>query len=77
VPLSDTSSEIAELRFAIHPAMSAERCLCLACEMSDFANKVQKTGIRILHPDWLEAKVMREVLRLAMLPEALPKGFDK
>jgi len=40
--------------------------------MSLFSRALAQTRIRLEHPDWHEAKVARELLRLAFLPEPLP-----
>ncbi len=56
--------------------MSGEHRLLLALEMSDFARELAKAGIRREHPDWPEASVSRELLRLAFFPAPLPARFD-
>jgi len=55
--------------------MSGEERLMLAFEMSLFARELAREGIRRDHPDWTEAQVARELLRLAFLPEPLPAGL--
>jgi hypothetical protein len=55
--------------------MSGEQRLLLAFEMSEFARDLAKAGIRRDHPDWDEARVARELLRLAFLPAPLPERF--
>jgi hypothetical protein len=52
--------------------MSAERRLLLAFEMSLFARELNRERIQREHPDWPEAQINRELLRLAFLPEPLP-----
>ena len=52
--------------------MSGEQRMLLAFEMSEFARELAKEGIRREHPDWPEALVARELLRLAFLPAPLP-----
>jgi hypothetical protein len=44
----------------------------LAFEMSVFARDLAKAGIRTDHPDWTDAQVARELLRLAFFPKPLP-----
>ncbi len=46
--------------------------MLLAFEMSLFARDLAKAGIRHEHPEWPEARVARELLRLAFFPEPLP-----
>jgi hypothetical protein len=53
--------------------MSGEQRLLLAFEMSEFARDLAKAGIRREHAEWDEARVARELLRLAFLPHPLPE----
>lgn len=55
--------------------MSGEQRLLLAFEMSLFARELAREGIRRDHPEWTEAQVARELLRLAFLPAPLPAGL--
>jgi hypothetical protein len=52
--------------------MSGEERFLLAVEMSLFARELARERIRAEHPDWPEADVARELLRLAFLPDPLP-----
>jgi hypothetical protein len=52
--------------------MSGEQRLLLAFEMSMFARELNRERIRREHPDWLEAQIDRELLRLAFFPAPLP-----
>jgi hypothetical protein len=52
--------------------MSGEQRFLMALEMSLFARELAKARIRQEHPEWPEASVARELLRLAFLPEPLP-----
>ncbi len=49
--------------------------MTLAYEMSMFARELAEEGIRRDHPEWTEALVARELLRLAFLPAPLPAGL--
>ncbi|HKW19141.1 MAG TPA: hypothetical protein VJO35_16665 [Terriglobales bacterium] len=53
-------------------SMSGEQRMLLAFEMSLFAREFAKEGIRREHPDWAEALVKRELLRISFLPAPLP-----
>lgn len=53
--------------------MSGEQRMLLAYEMSMFARDLARAGIRKGHPDWDEAQVARELLRIAFLPKPLPE----
>lgn len=55
--------------------MSGEQRLLLAWDMSLFARELARAGIRDAHPEWSEAEIARELLRLAFLPAALPAGL--
>jgi len=57
--------------------MTEEQRLFLALEMSLFARALSQAGIRQEHPDWSEAQVARELIRLAFLPDPLPMWLDK
>ena len=59
----------------IEASMTGEQRLLEALEMSLFARELAKSKIRSDHPDWSEAQVAREVLRLQFLPEPLPSGL--
>ena len=72
MPISDTSPEARALQLRIQHAMTGEQRMLLAFEMSEFARELARAGIRRDHPDWTEAQVARELLRLAFLPKPLP-----
>jgi hypothetical protein len=57
--------------------MSGEQRLLLAFDMSLFARELSRTGIRQEHPEWSEAQVERELIRLAFRPEPLPSWLEK
>jgi len=72
VAISDTSLATQTVLLETQRAMSGEQRLLLAFEMSLFARELAKEGIRSEHPEWSEARVARELLRLAFLPAPLP-----
>jgi len=72
VSVTDTSRAAREVQFKVQQAMSGEQRLLLAFEMSLFARELARAGIRRKHPDWEEARVARELLRFAFLPDPLP-----
>jgi hypothetical protein len=73
--VSDTSPEIQALDRKIQRSMSGEQHLLEALEMSLFARELAKAKVRHDHPDWTEAGIAREVLRLEFLPDPLPCGL--
>lgn len=52
--------------------MPGEQRLLLAFEMSMFARELNRERIRHEHPGWPEARITRELLRLAFFPAPLP-----
>jgi hypothetical protein len=72
MPHTDTSPEAQAIQLEIHRTMSGEQRILLAFEMSLFARELAREGIRRDHPDWPDAHVARELLRLAFFPEPLP-----
>ena len=72
---SDTTPAAGALQLQIQRAMSGEQRIFLALEMSLFARELAKEGVRRDHPEWTEAQVARELLRLAFLPAPLPAGL--
>ncbi len=77
VPISDTSPAARAIQFDIFRSMSGEQRLLLAFEMSDSIRELSRAGIRHDHPDWTEAQVARELLRLAFLPDPLPSWIPR
>ena len=75
MPITDTTPEAKALQIKIQSAMTGEQRITLAYEMSMFARDLAKEGIRRDHPDWTEAQIARELLRLAFLPAPLPPGL--
>ena len=75
MPLSDTSPHIRKMQLEIESRMTGEERLIRAFEMSMLTRELAKAGIRSDHPDWNEAQVAREVLRLTFLPDPLPSGL--
>jgi len=73
VAMTDTSPGAREVQLRVHNSMSGEQRLLLAFEMSLFARDLARAGIRRDHPEWDEARVGRELLRLAFLPAPLPE----
>jgi len=75
VTLSDTTPEAQSIQLRILRSMSGEQRMLLAWDMSLFARDLARAGIRDAHPEWTDAEVARELLRLAFLPEPLPTGL--
>lgn len=70
--ITDTSREAGEVQLKVQRAMSGEQRILLAFEMSMFARELAASRIRLDHPEWNEAQVNRELLRLAFLPDPFP-----
>jgi len=75
VGISDTTPEAQAIQERILRNVTGEQRLLLAWDMSLFGRELARAGIGKDHPDWSEAQVAREVLRLAFLPAPLPAGF--
>jgi hypothetical protein len=72
VPVTDTSSAAQAVQLEVQRSMSGEQRLLLAFEMSLFARELNRGRIRHEHPEWQEARIARELLRLVFLPAPLP-----
>jgi hypothetical protein len=70
--ISDTTPPFRDAQRRVQTSMSGEQRLLVAYEMSLFARGLAADCIRREHPDWPEAGIARELLRLAFLPEPLP-----
>lgn len=68
----DSSAAAAELQLRILRGLSAVRRLELAVEMSLTARALLRARLRAEHPQWPEAKVEREILRLTLPNAVLP-----
>jgi len=70
--MSDTSAEAHAIQVEIHRKMTGEQLLLLAFDMSDFARELAAQRIRDDHPDWSARMVIRELIRISLLPAPLP-----
>jgi len=75
VVLSDTTPEAKAIQEEALRNMIGEQRLLLAWDMSLFARDLARAGIRDAYPEWTDAQVARELLRLAFLPAPLPSGL--
>ena len=75
VPITDTCDAAQAVKLNIHRSMSGEQRLLLAYEMSMFARELNRARMLREHPEWPEARIARELLRLAFLPAPLPAGL--
>jgi len=75
VPLSDTSPNAKRVQLEVLRGLSGEQRLLTALEMSDLTRELARARIRREHPEWTEHQVIRELLRIAFLPEPLPSGM--
>jgi hypothetical protein len=72
----DTSAQAAEVQASIYRRMTGSQRVLLAYEISMTAREFATSRIRSEHPEWSEADVRRELLRIALLPAQLPRGFS-
>jgi hypothetical protein len=75
--MTDTSPAARARQDEILRAMTGEQRMTLAYEMSMFARELAREGIRRDHPDWSDAQIARELLRLAFLPAPLPAWLER
>lgn len=75
MPVTETSAAAQAVQLNIHRSMSGEQRLLLAYEMSMFARELNRARLLREHPEWTEASIARELLRLAFLPAPLPAGL--
>jgi len=68
----DTTLEASEIQLRAQQGMTGEERILLALDMSLFSREVARERVRCDHPEWNEAEVNRELLRLAFLPDPLP-----
>ena len=73
--VTDTTPQARALQSRIQRGMTEEQRLLMALEMSLFARELARAGIQQEHPDWPQAQIARELLRLAFFPAPLPAGF--
>lgn len=69
---TDTTAAADAIQLKVLRSMSGEQRMLLAFEMSLLARELAKAGIRREHPNWPEALVTRELLRMAFLPAPIP-----
>ena len=58
----DTSTDAEELQFELHRRFTPATRLAMAIEMSEFARKLSRTGLRSQHPELTEAQLDQEML---------------
>ena len=68
----DTTLEASEIQLRAQQGMTGEERILLALDMSLFSRELARERVRSDHPEWNEAEVNRELLRLAFLPDPLP-----
>jgi hypothetical protein len=71
----DTSAQAAEVQAGVYRRMSGSQKVQLAYEISMTARAFAASRIRSEHPEWSEADIGRELLRIAFLPAPLPRGY--
>jgi hypothetical protein len=71
--VKDTSPDATLRQVEILRKLTGAERLRTAFEMSDMARELSLTRLRDEHPDWSEARLKRELLRYAFLPDDLPE----
>jgi hypothetical protein len=75
MPINDTTCEARDVQFRILRAMSGEQRMMIALEMSLFVRESARSRMQVQHPEWDEARIERELLKIAFFPHALPAGL--
>ncbi|MGB6676796.1 MAG: hypothetical protein WBE44_08915 [Terriglobales bacterium] len=75
--ITDTSAVVQGVQLEIQRAMTGEKRLLIALEMSLFARELAKERIQREHPAWSETLVARELIRLAFLPKPIPAWLSR
>jgi hypothetical protein len=73
--LSDATSHAEALQFDLLRQMTGEQRLAIAFEMTEFGWELVEARIRGTYPDWTDAQIRYERLRIAFLPHPLPPAF--
>jgi hypothetical protein len=71
----DTTAAAAHAQLEAQRRLGEAGRLRVALDMSITARALAAAGIRRDHPDWDEARVKRELLRIAFAPARLPSGL--
>jgi hypothetical protein len=77
VSFSHTTSRAETLQIELLRRMTGEQRLAIAFEMSHFGWELVEARIRSAHPDWTDAQILHERLRIAFLPHSLPLRFSQ
>ena len=75
MPVTDTSPEAQAVQLEYYRSMTGEQRLLLAYEMSMSARALNRARMLREHPEWTEADIAHELLRLAFFPKPLPAGL--
>lgn len=64
MPVTDTSPAAHALQLRLYREAGPERRAEIAAELSEVIRELCRTGIRLRHPEFSEAQVRREMLRI-------------
>lgn len=73
--MKDTGPDIEAIQTSILRRLSGRQRLEIAVQMSLMARQLSLARLRQAHPDWTEARLKRELIRYAFLPDPLPPGL--
>jgi hypothetical protein len=71
----DTSAALEERQFAVYRAMSPERRVELAFEMSEAARRLALDGVRQRHPEYSERDVFMALMRMLHGDEMVQRAW--
>ena len=64
MPVTDTSPSVHALHIRLYREAGPERRAAMAAELSEVIREVSRAGVRLRHPEFSEAQVNRELLRI-------------
>lgn len=69
---TDTTPDALRVQMEVLDTLSGEQRMLMAFEISELARSLARARIQGEHPEWPEARIARELLRLAFFPAPLP-----
>ena len=73
--ITDTSPDAARVQLEIVRRMTGEERIAITFKLTNLMRRAAAGRIRAENPDWTEAQIKRELLRIAFLPAPLPPGL--
>ena len=71
----DTTPDVEKIRLERLRSMTGEERIAITFQLTNLMRRAAAGRIRAENPDWTEAQIKRELLRIAFLPAPLPPGL--